>query len=91
MPGIDSEPIRVAQYGVQIECPKCGEKMILHIGLAGDPKNNLLECTRCHGEIVPLVPGQIVGGPFPASEPVTSQYSGGQSAHTKQQSGISGK
>jgi len=78
MPGIDSEPVRVSQYSVQIECPQCSEKMILHIGLSGDPKNNLLECIACHSEILPLVPGQIVGGPFPARELVTSQYTEGR-------------
>lgn len=63
----EADPTRVSQYSVQIECPQCGEKMILHIGLTGDPKNNLLECIGCQSEIVPLVPGQIVGGPYPAT------------------------
>jgi predicted RNA-binding Zn-ribbon protein involved in translation (DUF1610 family) len=67
MPGIDSEPVRVSQCSVQIECPECGEKMIVRIGLTGDPKNNLLECIGCQGEIAALVPGQIVGGPFPST------------------------
>jgi hypothetical protein len=64
MPGTDSEPEPVSQYSMQIECRLCGKKMILHIGLTGDPKNDLLECIACHGEILPLVLGQIVGGPF---------------------------
>ena len=67
MPGTESGSGPVSQYSMQIECPTCGEKMTLHIGLAGDPKNNLLECIGCHGEIMPLVPGQIVGGPFPVT------------------------
>jgi hypothetical protein len=67
MPGADSEPGRVSKYTVQIDCPLCGKKMTLHIGLTGDPKNDLLECIGCHAEILPLVPGPIVGGPFPAT------------------------
>jgi transcription elongation factor Elf1 len=57
----------VSQYDMQIECPQCGKKMILHIGLTGDPKNVVLDCIGCHNEILPLVPGPIVGGPFPAT------------------------
>jgi hypothetical protein len=64
MPGTDSELIRVSQYTLQIECPQCGEKMILQIGLMGEPENSSLACIGCHNEIVPLVPGPIVGGPF---------------------------
>jgi len=67
MPGTDSESRGVSQYSMQIECPRCGKKMTLHIGLTGNPKNNSFECIECHGEILPLVPGQIVGGPFPAT------------------------
>ena len=52
---------------MRIECPKCGVKMILHIGLMDDPKNNRLECIGCHSEIESLVLGQIVGGPFPVT------------------------
>jgi hypothetical protein len=62
MAGINSE--QFSEYGVEIECPECGDKMTVNIGLNGDPKNNLLKCLGCHSEIVPLVPGQIVGGPF---------------------------
>jgi hypothetical protein len=57
----------VSQYSVQIECPQCGKKMILHIGLMGAPKNGALDCIGCHNEILPLVPGPIVAGPFPAT------------------------
>lgn len=64
MRGTESEPRRVSQYRVRVECPHCGAKMILHVGLTGDPKNNRLECIACHCEIESLVPGQIVGGPF---------------------------
>jgi len=64
MPGRDSEPGPVSEYSMQIACPQCGKKMILHIGLKGDPKNDLLECVACHCEILALFPGQIVDGPF---------------------------
>jgi hypothetical protein len=52
---------------MQIECPQCGKKMIVHIGLIGDPKNKSFECIECNEEILPIVPGKIVGGPFPVT------------------------
>ena len=67
MSGADSEVRRSSQYSMQIECPQCGKKMILHIGVTSDPKNGVLDCIGCHNEILPLVPGPIVGGPFPAT------------------------
>lgn len=67
MPGTDSDAIPISQYTMQIECPLCGKKMTLHVGLTGDTKNNRLECIGCHGEILPLVPGKIGGGPFPVT------------------------
>lgn len=65
MPGTSSELSSQFHVGMEIECPQCGEKMVLHVGLMGDPKNIPLECLGCRNEIVPLVPGPIVGGPFP--------------------------
>jgi hypothetical protein len=67
MPGTNSEWERVSHYIMQIVCPQCGEKMILYVGLTGDPKNNQLDCPCCRKEFLPLVPGPIVGGPFPLS------------------------
>jgi transcription elongation factor Elf1 len=67
MPGTTPEPKRVSQYTMRIECPQCSAKMILHVGLTGDPKNNHLECSECHSEIELFVPGQIVAGPFPVA------------------------
>lgn len=67
MSGTSREP-GFAQYSMEIECPECGTKMILQIGLTGDPKNNLLECPGCRGAFIPLVPGPIVNGPFPKTE-----------------------
>jgi hypothetical protein len=62
-----SNPIeRKAYVGMLIECPQCGQKMILHVGLLGDPKNNSIECIGCHNYIIPLVPGPIVDGPYEA-------------------------
>ncbi len=67
MPGTVAQLETVSHYSMQIECPTCSTKMTLHVGLMGDPKNNSLECIECHSAILPLhVPGQIVGGPFPA-------------------------
>lgn len=64
MLGSGPEPKRVSQYTMRIECPQCGAKMILHVGLTGDTKNDRLECIACSSEIESLVPGQIVSGPF---------------------------
>jgi len=55
---------RFSQYSMHIECPQCGEKMGLQIGLTGGPKNERLKCIGCYNEILPLMPGPIVGGPF---------------------------
>ena len=68
MLGTEGGRARLAQYSMQIECPQCGKKMILQVGLAGVPKNDALDCIGCHNEIIPLVPGPIVGGPFPATD-----------------------
>jgi hypothetical protein len=65
MPGAEPEPRRVSQYSLLVACPLCGAKMILHVGLAGDPKDDRLECIACHNVIELFVPGQIVGGPYP--------------------------
>jgi hypothetical protein len=67
MPGEEPGPGRISQYSMLVECPQCGAKMILHVGLMGDPKNGRLECTTCHSEIESLLPGQVVGGPFPVT------------------------
>ncbi len=56
-------PDRVSRYPMQIECPRCGQKMIVHIGFS-DPKDNEIECLGCHTAIIPLLPGRIVDGPF---------------------------
>lgn len=68
MLGTEGGPARLSQYSLCIECPRCGKKMILQIGLTGAPKNGALDCIGCHNEIVPLVPGPIIGGPFPATD-----------------------
>jgi DNA-directed RNA polymerase subunit RPC12/RpoP len=49
---------------MQVECPECREKILLHVGLEPDTANNSVECPNCHHTMVPLVPGPIVGGPF---------------------------
>lgn len=68
MLGTEGVPARLSRYSMRIECPQCGKKMILLIGLAGVPKNAALDCIGCHNEIIPIVPGPIVGGPFPVSD-----------------------
>ena len=64
----EGDPARLSQYSLRIECPQCGKKMILQIGLTGASKNGALDCIGCHNEIIPLVPGPIIGGPFPATD-----------------------
>lgn len=65
MPGIAPEPKPISKYRLLVACPQCGARMILNDGLAGDPKDDRLECISCHGVIELFVPGQIVGGPYP--------------------------
>ena len=67
MAGPDSGQRRMSQYSMQIECPECQEKMILQIGLTGEVKNLPLKCPSCGTEFVPLVPGPVLGGPYPLS------------------------
>jgi hypothetical protein len=55
----DSEHVQM-----QIECPECHKKMLLHVGLTPDTAKNVINCIGCHNTVVPLVPGPIVGGPF---------------------------
>jgi DNA-directed RNA polymerase subunit RPC12/RpoP len=55
---------RRAHVSMLIECPQCGQKMILHVGLVGQSKDMPIECTGCRNSMVPLVPGPIVAGPF---------------------------
>jgi len=64
MADTNMSPNRFSHYSMEIECPECGKKMILDVGLTGEPKNNSLKCLGCQNEIVPLVPGPIIGGPF---------------------------
>ena len=64
MPGTEPEVRKVSHYSLRVVCPQCGARMILHVGLTGDSKNDRLECIACHSEIESLVPGQVVGGPF---------------------------
>jgi hypothetical protein len=54
-------------YPMQIGCPQCGHKMIVHIGLS-DPKDNQIKCLGCHNTIAPLLPGHIVDGPFSVTD-----------------------
>lgn len=65
MPDTGPTPIqRKSHISMLIECSQCGQKMILHVGLVGQAKNNSIECLGCHNSIVPILPGPIVDGPF---------------------------
>jgi hypothetical protein len=54
------------RVAMSIVC-KCGQKMILHVGLTPDTSQNVVACLGCRQRIVALVPGPVVAGPFPAS------------------------
>jgi len=47
--------------------PECGEKMTVLVGLSSDTSNSVVECHSRGNNIVALVPGPVVGGPFRAS------------------------
>lgn len=49
---------------MDFQCPECGRKMILLVGLNADASHNELTCPDCGQTVVALVPGPIVGGPF---------------------------
>jgi transcription elongation factor Elf1 len=65
MPGTGSAPDKNGSVlSIQIECPRCREKMLVDVGLNPDTRNNSVECLACRKSFVALVPGAIVGGPF---------------------------
>lgn len=65
MPGTGPAPEKkVSVLTMQIECPRCGEKMLVDIGLKPNALNNSVECVACRKSFVALVPGPIVRGPF---------------------------
>jgi transcription elongation factor Elf1 len=65
MPGTGSAPEkRISAVSMLIECPRCGEKMLVDVGLNPNTRNNSVECLACRKSFVALVPGAIVGGPF---------------------------
>jgi hypothetical protein len=49
---------------MQVECPECHRDFLVHVGLTPDTSNNMRECPHCRSEVILLVPGPIVGGPF---------------------------
>jgi hypothetical protein len=50
---------------MQIKCPRCKTKMLLLVSRTlNPPTNNAVACFNCHHNLIPLVPGPIVGGPF---------------------------
>ena len=64
-----ANPNHYANVTMQVACPECQGQMVLHVGLAPDTTNNMLECPKCHNMFVPLVPGPVIRGPFQADEP----------------------
>lgn len=65
MPGTGSAPERkVSVVSMQVECPQCGERMLVDIGLNAGPTRNSVVCVGCHKSFVAVFPGSIVGGPF---------------------------
>jgi hypothetical protein len=35
------------------KCPQCGQKMIVHVGLTGDPKDNEIVCLGYRSSMIP--------------------------------------
>jgi hypothetical protein len=65
MPGTSSAPDKnVSAVSVQIECSRCGAKMLIEAKLDPSIRNSLVECIACHKTFVAHVPGPIVRGPF---------------------------
>jgi hypothetical protein len=64
-----SNPNACTNITMQVACPECERQMVLHVGLAPDTTNNMIECPKCHNRFVPLVPGPVIRGPFQADEP----------------------
>jgi hypothetical protein len=62
MPETSSDPGRLARYPVEIKCPECSKRMILHVGLTGDPKNNLLECPTVRKSLCRSCPALSLAG-----------------------------
>jgi hypothetical protein len=58
-------------------CLNCGEEMTVNVGLSADTSHNDVECLFCHESIVALVPGPIVGGPFPMKSKGRTNHIGG--------------
>jgi hypothetical protein len=54
---------RKSQYSIQIECPDCSQKMIVRVGVRGDPEINKIKCVGCQSGLTPPIPGSIVAGP----------------------------
>jgi hypothetical protein len=53
---------------MQIQCPQCGTKMLLYVGLVPAKTDDSLECINCQNKMTPNLPGNVVRGPFAADE-----------------------
>ncbi len=56
------------QVCMQIQCPQCGTKMLLYVGLVPAKTDDSLECINCQNKMTPNLPGNVVRGPFAADE-----------------------
>jgi hypothetical protein len=74
MAGTNSSPSRFSQYSLEIECPQCGKKMILDVGLMGDPKNNLVNASAVRTRLFHLCLDLSLVVPSPPRTSLDSSY-----------------
>jgi hypothetical protein len=51
---------------MRIDCPQCGQKMFVRVGLIPETAGNQIECINCKRFMIALVPGPVVGSPWNA-------------------------
>jgi len=55
---------------MRIDCPRCGQLMLVRVGLSPETARNQIECIDCKSLIVALAPGPVIGRPWkPDSAP----------------------
>jgi len=60
-------PESLKETTVTVECTECRAQMQLRIGLNPPLGSSMVECPVCHKNVIALVPGPILDGPFPSS------------------------
>lgn len=61
---------------MRIDCPECGQTMLVRVGLSPETARNQIECLNCKGLMVALVPGPVIGRPWKAdSDPPSARDS----------------